>query len=62
MVFKAMSILLLHALYFLQIAHLDAGKHFEDKNSNNDLSHASLIENEKLMLFTSLEDSSGTVK
>ncbi|XP_024435919.2 centrosomal protein of 192 kDa isoform X2 [Desmodus rotundus] len=42
-----------------KIAHLDAGKHFEDKNPSNDLSHASLIENEKLMSLTSLEDSSG---
>ncbi|KAK1337628.1 hypothetical protein QTO34_002261 [Cnephaeus nilssonii] len=36
----------------------DGGKHFEDKNSNNDLSHTSLIENEKLMSLTSLDDSS----
>ncbi|XP_070276806.1 centrosomal protein of 192 kDa isoform X2 [Myotis yumanensis] len=36
----------------------DAGKHFEGKNSNNDLSHTSLIENEKLMSLTSLDDSS----
>ncbi|XP_045430678.1 centrosomal protein of 192 kDa isoform X2 [Pipistrellus kuhlii] len=36
----------------------DAGKHFEDKNLNNDLSHTSLIENEKLMSLTSLDDSS----
>ncbi|XP_015442730.1 centrosomal protein of 192 kDa isoform X14 [Pteropus alecto] len=36
----------------------DAGKHFEDKNLNNDLSHTSLLENEKLMSLTSLEDSS----
>ncbi|XP_036983202.2 centrosomal protein of 192 kDa isoform X2 [Artibeus jamaicensis] len=41
-----------------KIAHHDAGKHFEDENPNNDLSHASLIENEKLMSLTSLEDSS----
>ncbi|XP_035865245.1 centrosomal protein of 192 kDa isoform X2 [Phyllostomus discolor] len=41
-----------------KIAHLDAGKYFEDKNPNNDLSHASLIENEKLTSLTSLEDSS----
>ncbi|XP_036923535.1 centrosomal protein of 192 kDa [Sturnira hondurensis] len=41
-----------------KVAHPDAGKHFEDKNPNNDLSHASLIENEKLMSLTSLEDSS----
>lgn len=39
----------------------DAGKHFEDKNLNNDLSRTSLLENEKLMSLTSLEDSSGTV-
>lgn len=36
----------------------DDGKHFEDKNPNNDLSHTSLIENEKLMSLTSLEGSS----
>ncbi|KAM5304920.1 centrosomal protein of 192 kDa isoform 3-T3 [Glossophaga mutica] len=41
-----------------KMADLDAGKHFEDKNPNNDLSHASLIENEKLMSLASLEDSS----
>ncbi|XP_054443294.1 centrosomal protein of 192 kDa [Pteronotus mesoamericanus] len=41
-----------------KIAHLDAGKHFEGKNPNSDLSHTSLIENEKLMSLTSLEDSS----
>ncbi|XP_016052781.1 PREDICTED: centrosomal protein of 192 kDa isoform X2 [Miniopterus natalensis] len=35
----------------------DAGKHFEDKNPSSDLSHTSLIENEKLMSLTSLEDS-----
>uniref|UniRef100_A0A8C4KYE3 Nucleoporin SEH1 n=1 Tax=Equus asinus TaxID=9793 RepID=A0A8C4KYE3_EQUAS len=40
----------------------DDGKHFEDNNPNNDLSHTSLIENEKLMSLTSLEGSSGTVK
>ncbi|KAF6302751.1 centrosomal protein 192 [Rhinolophus ferrumequinum] len=34
----------------------DAGKHFEDKNPDNDLSHTSLLENEKLMSLTSLED------
>ncbi|XP_062950196.1 centrosomal protein of 192 kDa-like isoform X3 [Cynocephalus volans] len=36
----------------------DTGKHFEDKTPNSDLSHASLLENEKLMSLTSLEDSS----
>lgn len=36
----------------------DAVKHFEDKNPNDDLSHTSLLENEKLMSLTSLEDSS----
>ncbi|XP_043415358.1 centrosomal protein of 192 kDa isoform X1 [Prionailurus bengalensis] len=35
-----------------------AGKKFEDKNPNNDLSHTSLLENEKLMSLTSLDDSS----
>lgn len=34
----------------------DAGKHFEDKNPDNELSHTSLLENEKLMSLTSLED------
>lgn len=34
----------------------DAGKHFEDKNPDNDLSQTSLLENEKLMSLTSLED------
>uniref|UniRef100_A0A667H459 Centrosomal protein 192 n=1 Tax=Lynx canadensis TaxID=61383 RepID=A0A667H459_LYNCA len=38
------------------VAH--AGKKFEDKNPNNDLSHTSLLENEKLMSLTSLDDSS----
>ncbi|XP_032149342.1 centrosomal protein of 192 kDa isoform X6 [Sapajus apella] len=41
-----------------KIIVLDAGKHFEDKTLNSDLSHTSLLENEKLMLPTSLEDSS----
>ncbi|XP_066102895.1 centrosomal protein of 192 kDa isoform X2 [Saccopteryx bilineata] len=36
----------------------DAGKRFEDKNPSNELSHTSLIENEKLMSLTSLDDSS----
>lgn len=45
---------------FLQIVVLDARKHFEDKTLNSDLSHTSLLENEKLLLPTSLEDSSGT--
>ncbi|KAG8505180.1 Centrosomal protein of 192 kDa [Galemys pyrenaicus] len=36
----------------------DAGQHSEDKNSSSDLSHTSLLENEKLMSLTSLEDSS----
>ncbi|XP_058412722.1 centrosomal protein of 192 kDa isoform X5 [Diceros bicornis minor] len=36
----------------------DAGKRFEDKNPSNELSHTSLIENEKLMSLTSLEGSS----
>ncbi|XP_059562690.1 centrosomal protein of 192 kDa isoform X4 [Myotis daubentonii] len=36
----------------------DAGRHFEGKNSNSDLSHTSLIENEKLMSLTSMDDSS----
>ncbi|XP_054099904.2 centrosomal protein of 192 kDa isoform X5 [Callithrix jacchus] len=41
-----------------KIIVLDTGKHFEDKTLNSDLSHTSLLENEKLMLPTSLEDSS----
>ncbi|XP_055095316.2 centrosomal protein of 192 kDa isoform X12 [Symphalangus syndactylus] len=41
-----------------KIVVLDAGKHFEDKTLNSDLSHTSLLESEKLMLPTSLEDSS----
>nr|XP_009431887.2 centrosomal protein of 192 kDa isoform X9 [Pan troglodytes] len=41
-----------------KIAVLDAGKHFEDKTLKSDLSHTSLLENEKLMLPTNLEDSS----
>ncbi|XP_009190583.2 centrosomal protein of 192 kDa isoform X3 [Papio anubis] len=41
-----------------KIVVLDAGKHFEDKTLNSDLSHTSLLENEKLVLPTSLEDSS----
>ncbi|KAM5222019.1 centrosomal protein of 192 kDa [Ctenodactylus gundi] len=36
----------------------DAGKQFEDKISASDFSHTSLLENEKLMSLTSLEDSS----
>ncbi|KAK2497971.1 hypothetical protein MC885_019614 [Smutsia gigantea] len=36
----------------------DAVKHFEDKNPNDDLSRTSLLENEKLLSLTSLEDSS----
>ncbi|XP_059975534.1 centrosomal protein of 192 kDa isoform X12 [Mesoplodon densirostris] len=36
----------------------DAGKHFEERNPNNDLSHNSFLENEKLMSLASLEDSS----
>ncbi|XP_058548777.1 centrosomal protein of 192 kDa isoform X1 [Neofelis nebulosa] len=35
-----------------------AGKKFEDKNPNNDLSYTSLLENEKLMSLASLDDSS----
>ncbi|XP_045880017.1 centrosomal protein of 192 kDa isoform X3 [Meles meles] len=35
-----------------------AGKHFEEKNLPSDLSHTSLLENEKLTSLTSLEDSS----
>uniref|UniRef100_G1MHB9 Centrosomal protein 192 n=1 Tax=Ailuropoda melanoleuca TaxID=9646 RepID=G1MHB9_AILME len=35
-----------------------AGEHFEDKNTHSDLSHTSLLENEKLTSLTSLEDSS----
>uniref|UniRef100_A0A2K6GY23 Centrosomal protein 192 n=1 Tax=Propithecus coquereli TaxID=379532 RepID=A0A2K6GY23_PROCO len=41
-----------------KIVVLDGGKHFEDEIPNSDLSHISLLENEKLMLPTSLEDSS----
>ncbi|XP_045383774.1 centrosomal protein of 192 kDa isoform X2 [Lemur catta] len=41
-----------------KIVVLDGGKHFEDDIPNSDLSHTSLLENEKLMLPTSLEDSS----
>ncbi|XP_047293531.1 centrosomal protein of 192 kDa isoform X22 [Homo sapiens] len=41
-----------------KIVVLDAGKHFEDKTLKSDLSHTSLLENEKLILPTSLEDSS----
>ncbi|XP_033034312.1 centrosomal protein of 192 kDa isoform X5 [Trachypithecus francoisi] len=41
-----------------KIVVLDAGKHFEGKTQNSDLSHTSLLENEKLMLPASLEDSS----
>nr|XP_037838458.1 centrosomal protein of 192 kDa isoform X7 [Chlorocebus sabaeus] len=41
-----------------KIVVLDARKHFEDKTLNSDLSHTSLLENEKLLLPTSLEDSS----
>ncbi|XP_073926486.1 centrosomal protein of 192 kDa isoform X6 [Castor canadensis] len=36
----------------------DARKHFEDKTPNCDFTHISLLENEKLMSLTSLEDSS----
>ncbi|XP_048077553.1 centrosomal protein of 192 kDa isoform X1 [Ursus arctos] len=35
-----------------------AGEHLEDKSTHNDLSHTSLLENEKLTSLTSLEDSS----
>ncbi|XP_032731711.1 centrosomal protein of 192 kDa isoform X4 [Lontra canadensis] len=35
-----------------------AGKHFEEKNLPSDLSHTSLLENEKLTSLMSLEDSS----
>ncbi|XP_012601610.2 centrosomal protein of 192 kDa isoform X1 [Microcebus murinus] len=41
-----------------KIVVLDGGKHSEDGIPNSDLSHTSLLENEKLMLPTSLEDSS----
>ncbi|XP_030781619.1 centrosomal protein of 192 kDa isoform X6 [Rhinopithecus roxellana] len=41
-----------------KIAVLDAGKRCEDKTQNSDLSHTSLLENERLMFPTSLEDSS----
>lgn len=54
-----MSVFLFLSFYFLQIVIPDAVKHFEDKNPNDDLSHTSLLENEKLMSLTSLEDSSG---
>uniref|UniRef100_A0A8C6DSG3 Centrosomal protein 192 n=1 Tax=Moschus moschiferus TaxID=68415 RepID=A0A8C6DSG3_MOSMO len=36
----------------------DAGKHFEERNPNSDLSLTSFLENEKLLSVTSLEDSS----
>ncbi|XP_014437849.1 centrosomal protein of 192 kDa isoform X2 [Tupaia chinensis] len=36
----------------------DAGKQFEDRTLTTDLSHTSLLENEKLMSLASLEDSS----
>ncbi|XP_057644455.1 centrosomal protein of 192 kDa isoform X1 [Chionomys nivalis] len=36
----------------------DAGKHLEDKAPNSDFSHISLLENEKLLTLTNLEDSS----
>ncbi|KAJ8776693.1 hypothetical protein J1605_015282 [Eschrichtius robustus] len=39
----------------------DAGKHFEERNPNNDLSHTSFLENEKLMSPASWEDSSGSI-
>ncbi|XP_008057115.1 centrosomal protein of 192 kDa [Carlito syrichta] len=41
-----------------KIVVLDAGKHFKDETLNSDFSHTSLLENEKLMLPTSFEDSS----
>lgn len=62
MVFKEVSLLLLLVFYFLQIVIPHAGKKFEDKNPNSDLSHTSLLENEKLMSLTSLDDSSGILK
>ncbi|KAM7320461.1 hypothetical protein ACRRTK_020904 [Alexandromys fortis] len=36
----------------------DAGKHLEDKAPNSDFSHISLLENEKLLTLTNLEDTS----
>ncbi|XP_055982899.1 centrosomal protein of 192 kDa [Sorex fumeus] len=36
----------------------DTGKHFEEKILNSDLPHASLLENEKLVSLSSMEDSS----
>nr|XP_021515189.1 centrosomal protein of 192 kDa isoform X1 [Meriones unguiculatus] len=36
----------------------DSGKHLEDKTPNSDFSHISLLENEKLLTLTHLEDSS----
>lgn len=50
------------AFYFLQIVVPHAGKHFEEKNLPSDLSHISLLEDEKLTSLMSLEDSSGTLK
>lgn len=62
MVFIVVTLLLLLEFYFLQIVVPHAGEHFEDKNTHSDLSHTSLLENEKLTSLTSLEDSSGTVE
>ncbi|XP_068849763.1 centrosomal protein of 192 kDa [Capricornis sumatraensis] len=41
-----------------QIGVPDAGKHFEERNPNSDLSLTSFLENEKLISLASLEDSS----
>ncbi|XP_040597591.1 centrosomal protein of 192 kDa isoform X3 [Mesocricetus auratus] len=41
-----------------KIVMTDARKHLEDKTPNSDFSHISLLENEKLLTLTNLEDSS----
>lgn len=45
-----------------QIVMPDARKHLEDKAPNSDFSHISLLENEKLLTLTNLEDTSGTIE
>lgn len=45
-----------------KIAMPDAKKYLEAKNPNSDFSHTSLLDNEKLLTLSNLDDSSGTTE
>lgn len=56
---QVVTMLLSSWFYFLQVVVPDAGKPFEEREPNSDLSHTSFLENERLMALASLEESSG---